>query len=317
VDGARPDIVHVQHGRYMGRDRRVPAFLEGLRQRGVRSVVTLHAVYPDRHRSLDAPWLWAPPAFHRAVGESSDQLVVHHRAGTVEHLAAAGVPTDRITVIPHGTPETAAADRGAARQELHLAGNAAVVLFLGFISVSKGLDTVVRAFELVARDVPRAVLVVAGRVEPAFPSPQYGWWLRRLVRPGVEAGWIDFRPGYVDERQIPTYLAAADLTVFPYRQRHGSSSGMLHRALAAGCAVAVSSSPKFEDVREALGEVGVRATARPGDLLHWAATIKTLVQDDALRAELSRAARALARRTAWPIVADQHVALYRRVLAGA
>src|SRR5580693_5426096 len=46
VERSRAQVVHVQHGGYMGRDARLPRLLDDLRRRSVRTAVTLHGVYP-------------------------------------------------------------------------------------------------------------------------------------------------------------------------------------------------------------------------------------------------------------------------------
>jgi glycosyltransferase involved in cell wall biosynthesis len=297
----------------MGRDARVPAFLAGLRSRGVRSVITLHAVYPERRRRLDSLLRWPPPKFHRALARLADHVVIHHSAGALEHLEECGLPAAKRSVIPHGTPEVRIAAPASARRDLGLPAGASIVLFLGFISVSKGVDTVVRAFDRVVQELPGALLLVAGRPEPDFPNPQYAWWLRRLMRRGLKGAWIDFRPDYVPEHLIPTYLAAADLVVLPYRQRHGSASGIFHQALSLGCPILASRCPKFEEGRETLG---AEMFAAPSDQEAWARSIVNLLKDTTLRERTSRLSAELGRRTSWHAVAEQHLELYRQLLFG-
>jgi glycosyltransferase involved in cell wall biosynthesis len=204
----------------------------------------------------------------------------------------------------------------SARRDLGLPEGAPIVLFLGFISIGKGVDTVVRAFDQVVQEIPGALLVVAGRQEPSFPQPQYAWWLRRLMRRGLEGKWIDFRPGYLAEHLIPSYLAAADLVVFPYRQRFGSASGMFHQALGSGCTIVASRCPKFEEGRETFASEAPEAFAAPNDPAAWARSIVTLLKNKALRERISRLSAELGRRTSWPSVAEQHLHLYRRLLRG-
>jgi glycosyltransferase involved in cell wall biosynthesis len=314
VDRARPDVVHLQHGGYMGRDARVPSLLDGLRRRNIHTVITLHGVYPQQRRSLWRPGKWSPSRFHRALHEISDRIVIHQRAGALAPLIAHGVAAEHVTIIPHGTPEVPAIERHAARAALGLPEDRPLALFLGFIEFSKGVDTVVRAFREVAAEVPGAQLVIAGRVEQHdLQDRLYRYLLEWRMRRGRREGWIDYRPGYLPSGDIPAYLAAADVVVFPYRQNHGSASGVLHRTFAAGRAMVCSLGPKFVDAADLLGDDAGVALPAPTDVSAWSRSLARVLQDDALRARLARTSSELGRRSAWPAVADQHLSLYRDV----
>jgi len=314
AERAQADVVHLQHGGYMGRDSRVPLLLEHLRARKIRTVVTLHGVYPQRGRSLWRPSKWSPLRFHRALGQASDRIVIHQKAGALDPLVDHGVAAERVAIIPHGTPEVPAVDARAARERLGLPLDRPIALFLGFIEYSKGVDTVVRAFGDVAAAVPGALLVVAGRIEQHdLQDRLYRRMLERRVRRGRSDGWIEFRPGYLPADDIPAYLAAADVVVFPYRQKHGSASGILHRAFAAGRAIVCSRGPKFVDFAESLGDDAASALPEPTDVAAWSASLARVLGDAELRARLERTTAELGRRSAWPVVADRHLALYEQI----
>jgi glycosyltransferase involved in cell wall biosynthesis len=318
VERARPDVVHLQHGGYMGRDARVPALLDELQSRGVRTAITLHGVYPQARRSMWRPSKWSPARFHRALGERCDRIVIHQRADAYEPLVAHGVPAARITVIPHGTPAVPAVDGREAREQLGLPVDRPIALFLGFIEYSKGVDTVARAFRAVAAAVPNALLVIAGRVEQHdLQDWLYRFTLERRLRLGRREGWIEYRPGYLPAADIPAYLAAADVVVFPYRQKHGSASGVLHRAFAAGRAVVCSRGPKFVDTACAFGDDAEIALPESTNPRAWTDSLARVLDDCELRGRLARASSELGRASAWPVVADAHLALYRELMAEA
>lgn len=315
VERSGADIVHFQHGGYMGRDQRLPSALEALRAKGIRTLVTMHGVYPHTGRSLFAPHKWPPPKFHKALADAADAVIIHQRASAYDPLVEHGVDPAKIAIIPLGTPVVPPVDPRAARERLKLATDKKIALFLGFIEFTKGVDTVVRAFKRVVREVPDAQLVIAGRIEQNDIADKiYGRVLNWLVKRGRREGWIDYRPGYLPAADVPDYIAAADLVVFPYRQKHGSASAVLSRAFAAGRPVVCSAGPKFLDAATAFGDDASTVLPPPGNVSAWAQSLTRVLGDDALRARVARVTADLGRKSAFPVVADSHLALYRELL---
>jgi glycosyltransferase involved in cell wall biosynthesis len=300
VERAGAELVHVQHGAYLGRDRRLLQLFASLARRDVGRVITLHGV----HRG------WLAARFHRALAAVSDRIVVHQPEAAAERLLRHGVPREKIAVIPHGTPDAPLPDRTEARRRLGLSPTAPIALFLGFLSISKSIHTVVRAFPRVIGELPQARLVVAGRPEKSFPNRLYLWFLERLMRRGRAAGWLDYRPGYLPSERLADYLAAADLLLFPYQQSWGSASGILHRAFGAGRAILCARGPKFAEA-QALGAEVPEAFARPGDPADWARCLTRLLADEPARRRLERLSAEHGRRSLWPDVAARHLALYQ------
>lgn len=310
VDAAAPQVVHVQHGMYMGHGRRVSRFLEGLGSRRIPVVVTLHGVWPS---TLLRRW---PRRFHAALAESAGRVLIHQRAGALDVLLAHGVPAERIEVIPLGTPDPPAFDPAQARETLGLARKP-TVLFAGLIFRRKGLHTIVRAFKNVARDVPEARLLAVGRERSTHPVDRlYRVWLRGLMRRGRREGWIDFRPGHASEEDLSLYIAAADLVVLPYLRPYGSSSAIFHSALAAGRPVLCSDVPTFAEAVDAWTPDLRELIVPPGDIAAWAGAVTLVLTRPDLRERASRAAFALGRASRWTGVAAEHIRMYRALLGG-
>ena len=310
VDAAAPQIVHVQHGMYMGHGPRVARFLEGLRSRRIPVVVTLHGVWPS------TPMRRWPRRFHATLAEFAGRIMIHQRAGALDVLLAHGVPAERVVVIPLGTPDPPAFDPARAREKLGLARKP-IVLFAGLIFPRKGLHTVVRAFRSVSRDVPEACLLAVGRERSAHPIDQlYRAWLRGLMRRGRRAGWIDFRPGHASEEDLSLYIATADLVVMPYLRPYGSSSAILHRALAAGRPVLCSDVPTFAECIDAWKPDLRELIVPPGDIAAWAGAMTLVLTRPDLRERAARASFTLGRASRWASVAAEHIRMYRALIGG-
>lgn len=308
VDDAAPQVVHVQHGMYMGHGRRVARFLEGLRSRRIPVVVTLHGVWPTARARR-----W-PRRFHATLAEFADRVMIHQRAGAFGLLLEHGVPAERIAVIPLGTPDPPVFDEARARERLGLTRKP-VVLFAGLIFRRKGLHTAVRAFKSVSRDVPGSCLLAVGRERSAHPvDGLYRVWLRGLMRRGRKAGWIDFRPGHASEEDLSLFVGTADLVVMPYLRPYGSSSAIFHRALAAGRPVLCSDVPTFAEAVDAWTPDLREMIVPPGDVEAWANALTLVLTRPDLRERAARASFELGLRSRWPSVAEEHIRMYRTLL---
>ncbi|MGA2534293.1 MAG: glycosyltransferase [Candidatus Aminicenantales bacterium] len=309
VDDIGPQVVHVQHGLYMGHGRRVARFLEGLRSRRIPVVVTLHGVWPT------APLRRWPRRFHGTLAKYADRVMIHQRAGGQDVLLKHGVPAERIAVIPLGTPDPPVFDAARARETLGLTRKP-VVLFAGHIFRRKGLHTAVGAFRSVSREIPEACLLAVGRVRSAHPVDElYRLWLGGLMRRGRKAGWIDFRPGYASEEDLSLYIGSADLVVMPYLRTYGSSSAIFHRALAAGRPVLCADVPTFAEASDAWAADLPEMIVPPGDVHAWARALTLVLTRPELRERAARASFELGLKSRWPSVAEEHIRMYRTLLS--
>jgi glycosyltransferase involved in cell wall biosynthesis len=308
----RPDVVHIQHEEaILNQNGRLIRFLEAMGKAGVARVLTLHSVYGGR---FGVPFWWPPPMFHRAMAANAEAIVVHQHQGGRDFLERQGVPPNKIHVIAHGTPHVDGGPRQAARASLSIPIDAKMALFFGVIHKKKNLHTLLVAAPAVAARVPGFRLVIAGQLRArTVLDALYGRRLARAMRSGLEAGWLDFRNGYIPADEIATYLSAADIVLFPHDQRYGSASGVFHLALGAGRATVCSSSPKFGEAREIFGRQIPAAFAPARDPAAWATAIETMLMSEPLRLEAEALAREAARATSWPMLGTRYNQLYRQV----
>ncbi len=207
-------------------------FLTALRrahERGVLLVWTIHNVIPHDARHLDVE-----VALCQALADLVD--VVHAMStGTVEatreHYV---VDPAKVVTIPHPSyqgvyPSTLS--RREARERLGLGDEDHAALFFGQMRSYKGLDVLLSALGRVAddtgHDAARPVVLLAGKtsadelafVEAHLPPGQ------RAVR----------HHDHVDDADVETWFAAADVAVLPYRRI--LNSGTVHLAATFGLPV--------------------------------------------------------------------------------
>ncbi len=246
-----------------------------------------------RSRAMSAAYPILEPALEKigariAVSEDARRTLVEHVGGDAV-LVPNGVFVDRFA---QALPDDA------------WRGEGGTVGFIGRLDEPrKGLPTLLRALERVVAERPGVRLLVAGRgdeeeaVEDASPE----------VRAAVTF------LGVVSEADKARLLRTVDVYVAP--NLGGESFGViLVEAMSAGAPVLASDLDAFRRVLDD-GRVGV--TFPTGDTDALATSLLGLLARPERRAELSQAASTWVRRYDWSTVADELVAVYETVAAGA
>jgi phosphatidylinositol alpha-mannosyltransferase len=246
-----------------------------------------------RSRAMSAAYPILEPALEKigarvAVSEDARRTLVEHVGGDAV-LIPNGVFVDRFAVA---TP----------REDWR--GPGGTLGFIGRLDEErKGLPTLLAALSQVVAERPGVRLLVAGRgdAEEAVED----------LAPEVRAA-VTFL-GMVSEQDKARLLRTVDVYVAP--NLGGESFGIiLVEAMSAGAPVVASDLDAFGRVLDD-GRVGV--TFPTGDTAALGAALLGLLDDPARRAKLSAAAATWVRRYDWSIVADELLAVYETVAAGA
>jgi glycosyltransferase involved in cell wall biosynthesis len=167
-------------------------------------------------------------------------------------------------------------DGSAVRTKLGLDGGR-VIAFTGRLVPHKGVDVIVRALPELPSDVK---LLVVGR------GPRLSELHALARRLGVDER-IRFCPD-VSDADLPQYLRAADLFVFPSQNRQEGFGLVVAEALAAGLPVVIADMP---GVREVI-EPGVQGVLVEPMIQHdLVAKLRTLLDDEPARRRMGVAAR--------------------------
>ncbi|HJR82255.1 MAG TPA: glycosyltransferase family 4 protein [Anaerolineales bacterium] len=194
-------------------------------------------------------------------------------------------PDDEVVIAPNGVDLERFAslpDPVAARRQIGLR-EAPTVMCTGHLYAGRGADL----FLALAKSLPQAQFVwVGGRLEDIET------WKQR-----VESDNVTFT-GFIPNRDLPLYQAAADILLMPYSRSIMGSSGSADSAavaspmkmfeyMAAGRAIVSSD---LSVIREVLNERNA-VFCKPGEIEDWRLEIEALLKDDARRMELGKQAR--------------------------
>ncbi len=197
-----------------------------------------------------------------------------------------GLPSNQVSVVYNGLDvERADIDRTTARAEFRkehrLADDAIAILFTARNYALKGLEPLLEAFAAIAPTRPQARLIVCG-------SQREKAYRKQAARLGI-ADRVQFL-GFVDD--VRPGFAGCDLFAFP--TFYDPCSLVVPEALHAGLPVLTSGCNGAAELLDE-GKTGF-VIADPWDVAGWSRRLAQLIDDGALRAKMSVAAQAAAKR---------------------
>lgn len=227
---------------------------------------------------------WAITMVYRTAGSLLRRLASRLAVATaVSPVAASAVSSlvQKIRIIPIGLDFDS--------YQLALPRHCQRVVFLGRDEPRKGLPVLLAAWERVQRQIPAAELIVLGA--------------SRAERPGNVRYF-----GPVDDEVKRRELAQAAILCAPNLGYESFGMALLE-GMAAGCAVAASRLPAFENV---VGDSGLLFS--PGKVEQLAAALLELLRDSERSEKLGREGREKARLFSWEHVIPKYLDAYRNAI---
>ena len=297
------DVVSIQHeyGIWGGRDG--DYVLDFVRELRRPIVVTLHTV-------LRNP---SPSQRHVLVSliEAAGASVVMSQTAASLLTRVYGVDPRHLDVVPHGVPNWPLLSPDAVKPRLGLS-NDPIILSFGLLGPGKGYETVIEAMPKVVEEVPNARYVVLGATHPDLLHHEGEKYRRGLEERAVSLGVADrvvFVDRFVSDRELGTWLAAADIFVTPYPNLDQIVSGTLSYAMGAGKAIV---STPYAHASELLAN-GRGRLVEPGSPQGLATAFIDLLRQPDLRNAIGRRAYDHTRSMIWPRVGAQYRQIFARV----
>jgi D-inositol-3-phosphate glycosyltransferase len=225
------------------------------------------------------------------------QMLRHYGEQAPIVVIPGGVDLERFTPLP----------TAAARAQLGLEIAQKIILFVGRIQRLKGLEVLLRAFARLA-DLDTRLLIVGGRPGTSPESREIARLQHLAARLGV-AERTHFL-GAVAHEKLPTYYAAADVSVMP--SSYESFGLVAVESLACGTPVVATRVGGLRSIVHD-GETGLLVPWRDAEM--FAERLRRVLTDDDFRARLAGQSRASVLQYGWDRIADEHLALYAEVRA--
>ena len=297
------DVVHTQHPWWVG-----DWGLAFARRHSVPAVTTVHTQYEQY-----AHYAWpVPPGLLRAITRQGvrrhcRQCEIVMTPGQAMRGYLEGLGVDRpIEVVPNATDLSGfdTADGAPIRAQYGVPAGDVLFTFIGRAAREKNLDDLIRAFTVVAKELPAARLMIVGG-GPAFGS------LRALAAAQPCAARI-ILTGLIPYERIRGYQAAADVFVTASVTEVQPLS--LSEAMAAWTPIAGIDAGGINDMVKH-GETGLLSPPTEG-MRGLASVMLELGRDAGKRRRMAEAAQRASQRYDIPLATVRLLDVYRRAIAG-
>jgi glycosyltransferase involved in cell wall biosynthesis len=264
---------------------------------------------PEKYYGGRAERFWRglqKQALKRMLGRYIQAISMNSASHVPELRSQLGLPENFIVECVGDTreiPQTPL-DKSEARKKIGLADyRGCVFLFFGTIRRDKGLNNLLKAFEMLPAEL-ECRLVIAGMPLDWNPSDE----ARRILSDPR----LVTRFEYIPEEEIDAYFYASDALVLPYAGFYAGSSGPLYEAGARGLPVIVSD---VSEMGRLARERDLGLVVPPEDSEALAEAMKRFIKlDQAQRMRWSANALALVRENDRSVVATRLVNIYRGLL---
>ena len=277
-----------------------------LRQLLLPLITTLHTVLQRPSKSQMAVML--------EMIERSEYLVVMSNKAKELMSSVYRAPANKVIVIPHGVPDLPFQSPELNKPQFGFAGRK-VCLTFGLLGPSKGIEDMIRALPLIAKEHPDVLYVILGATHPHIIRERGEAYRHQLHQLAKELGVsrnVLFCNQFVPLETLVQYLLAADIYVTPYINEEQIVSGTLAYSLSAGNAVV--STPYWYASELLADGRGCLFPFRSVDKL--AESIISLFSSDEERDHMRRKAYQFSRSMTWKQVAREYIRLVAEVPAG-
>jgi glycosyltransferase involved in cell wall biosynthesis len=249
-----------------------------------RTIVALHTVIEvieSQYAGYRVTWLTRKGAHFAVTLLSGSKIIVFSKVISDLLRNKYGVEAAICTPIPCEVGKSRSVPSGS---------DPPLVLFIGHLSLYKGIDTALRVAKLLAS---RASLKLIGPVHWILKEDRkYALWLASVRESARNIGVA--MPGYLPTRELDKLLSQATAGLLPYDSTNGASASFATFA-SAGVPVITSDLPEFRWLRE----LGAGIVIARGPPENYAEAVIQLIENMDLRQELAASQMRFAAAHTW------------------
>jgi len=173
------------------------------------------------------------------MGEAAKSIVVLTQASANILIDAYSLPSEKISVIPHGTCLVRNTDKLVLKDKYNLSGKKVLSSF-GLLSERNNIETTLKALPAIIKDNPDVIFIIMGAINPSVLIEQgykYRNILDEMIRHLKLENHVLYLNYFLPLPELLDYLQLTDIYLFTSKDRNQVVSGTLCYALGAGCLV--------------------------------------------------------------------------------
>jgi len=221
-----------------------------------------------------------------------------------------GIPPHKVSVIHHGVPQRPNAfDQHKKRHNIR---QQPVMLMTGLLSPNKGTEYVINALPTIKKEFPHIRFIIAGQTHPEIKKHSgeaYRNSLKKQIETLALQENVQFIDHYLNLDELLNLYEACNIYLTPHTDAQQISSGTLAYAL--GMGKACVSTPYL--YAEKMLANGTGLFTNFCDATSIATACLSILRSPTLQKTLETNAYTLGKQMAWPLVAEQYIAVLKSV----
>jgi len=256
-------------------------------------IVTIHDIVPFQYQDIKHRYQqWCT----KVATKKSDAIIVPYPSTKNFLEENFCIDPKKIKIIPYGVDHTQFYPRKIKKEDSKF-----VILYIGEIVRSKGVDTLVKSFRLFVNKVENSILLIGGKGKDTL-------YIKKLISDLNIGEKVEFL-GFVPEKKLPFIYSSANVCVFPSRIGFGLPA---LEAMACGCPAILGNSL---DAKDFVGNDKIPLLINPNNPGDLTKVFYKLYENIELRKELISKSIKKAQKYTWRKTIDKTIELYKAVLS--
>lgn len=279
-------------------------FLEFLEFLDKPIAITFHTILPEPTPELKRNV--------QRISSLSDAIIVMTQSSAEILTKTYGVPSDKISVIPHGTHLVRYENKDFLKEKYGLSGKRVLSTF-GLLGPGKSIETTLKALPAIIAEFSETVFLIIGRTHPTIVKEEgeiYRDSLKTKIHELGIADQVRFINEFVPLDALLEYLQLTDIYLFTSKDPHQAVSGTFVYALSCGCPVISTPIPHALEVLQ--NDAGILFDFEDSEQLGQA--VLQLLDNDEARHKLSLNGLNTSATSAWENAAIAHAKIFEKLM---
>ena len=222
-----------------------------------------------------------------------------------------GIPTEKISIIAHGTHLVEHTDKNDLKKKYGLEGRKTLTTF-GLLSSGKSIETTLKALPAIIQHCPEVLFLIIGKTHPEVVKEEgekYRLFLEQKVKELKIQNHVRFINSYQPLPELLNYLQLTDIYLFTSNDPNQAVSGTFVYAMSCACPIISTPIPHSKEILSK--DTGILFDFK--DSRKLADAVISLVNDEPLRQHISINTLQKSVSTAWENSAVAHALLFQKL----